>query len=238
MVVLINCQPVSSRHQLHSSLRPHCCGRQGCVQTSICCSHSPAPLQQALLRVAAAAAALSLSTASALATEDLTITFRASRNPEISRVQRALVEAWGMLGCIISCDYSPCICLRVLTEIALGSSGYVETQFMDPELDHRQWKNELQVHTSRCIDLPDMLVVLLFVVTVKQQVHSANPFLPHVSSTTINKALFQESINASYKAATASEAYVVTDKMLSSLGKLHRPTLSHALLRTPQALLY
>ena len=92
---------------------------------------------------------------------------------------------------------------------------------MDPELDHRQWKIELQVHTSRCIDVPDMLVVLPSVVTIKQQVHSANPFLLHVTSTTIHKALFQESISTSYKASTASEAYVVTDKMLSSLGELH-----------------
>ena len=129
--------------------------------------------------------------------------------------------------------------LRVLTEIVLGSSGYVETQFMDPELDHRQWKNELQVHISRCIHLSDMIIVPLSVWTTKQQILLAIPFLPwSVTNTKINNALTQESINASYKALTASEAYVVTDKMLSSLGKLHRPTLSHALLRTPQALLY
>ena len=56
----------------------------------------PAPVQKALLSLAAAAVAVSLNAPPAIAAEDLTITFRASRNPEISKVQRALVEAWGM----------------------------------------------------------------------------------------------------------------------------------------------
>ena len=50
----------------------------------------------ALSAVAAAAVtAIMLNASTALASEDLTITFRASRNPDIGRVQRALVEAWG-----------------------------------------------------------------------------------------------------------------------------------------------
>ena len=48
-----------------------------------------------------------------------------------------------------------------------------------------------------------------------QQVIAAPTFLP-----TPSFASAQESIDASYKAANADEAYAVTDAMLKSLGKL------------------
>lgn len=65
-----------------------------------CCAHDlhAKELAQSIclkLAATAAAAAVSFSTCSASAAEDLTITFRASRNPEVGKVQRALVEAWG-----------------------------------------------------------------------------------------------------------------------------------------------
>ena len=44
----------------------------------------------------AAGAALALTVSSAVAAEDLTITFKASRDPEIRKVQKSLVEAWGV----------------------------------------------------------------------------------------------------------------------------------------------
>ena len=45
--------------------------------------------------VVAAGAALSVALQPASAADDLTITFKASRNPEIRKVQKSLVEAWG-----------------------------------------------------------------------------------------------------------------------------------------------
>ena len=45
--------------------------------------------------IVAAGAALAVALSPALAAEDLTITFKASRNPEIRQVQKALVEGWG-----------------------------------------------------------------------------------------------------------------------------------------------
>ena len=112
--------------------------------TAVCSSPIPAPFQKALLTLTAAAAALSLNAPPALAAEDLTITFRASRNPEISKVQRALVEAWGMLCSVNLTGPVPGKSHGTEHNVA-GSSGYVETQFMDPELNHQQWKTELQV---------------------------------------------------------------------------------------------
>ena len=44
----------------------------------------------------AAGAALALAVSTALAAEDLTISFKASRNPEIRKAQKSLVEAWGV----------------------------------------------------------------------------------------------------------------------------------------------
>ena len=45
--------------------------------------------------IIAAGAALAVTFQPALAADDLTITFKASRNPEIRKVQKSLVEAWG-----------------------------------------------------------------------------------------------------------------------------------------------
>lgn len=45
--------------------------------------------------ILAAGSALVVAACPAIASEDLSITFRASRNPEIRMVQRSLVEAWG-----------------------------------------------------------------------------------------------------------------------------------------------
>lgn len=44
----------------------------------------------------AAGAALALAVSTAAAAEDLTISFKASRNPEIRKAQKSLVEAWGV----------------------------------------------------------------------------------------------------------------------------------------------
>lgn len=44
----------------------------------------------------AAGAALALAVSTAVAAEDLTISFKASRNPEIRKAQKSLVEAWGV----------------------------------------------------------------------------------------------------------------------------------------------
>ena len=43
----------------------------------------------------ASGSALAVAVSAANASEDLTITFRASRTPEIRAVQKSLVEAWG-----------------------------------------------------------------------------------------------------------------------------------------------
>ncbi|KAL0028328.1 hypothetical protein WJX79_010735 [Trebouxia sp. C0005] len=64
----------------------------------------------------AVGSALAVTLSPANAREDLTITFRASRDPQIRLVQKSLVEAW----------------------------GYVETQFMEPDFDHQKWSNKLQ----------------------------------------------------------------------------------------------
>ena len=94
---------------------------------------------------AAAATAVILHASSALASEDLTITFRASRNPEIGKAQRALVEAWGERKVAFLNPRLQCPIFPILSVAAYDSSGYVETQFMDPELDHKRWRSELQV---------------------------------------------------------------------------------------------
>lgn len=76
--------------------------------TTMCCTkraddkqpRRPSSFQQApswfsCKSLVAAGAALALSVSSAVAAEDLTITFKASRDPEIRKVQKSLVEAWG-----------------------------------------------------------------------------------------------------------------------------------------------
>ena len=51
--------------------------------------------------IVAAGAACVLAISSAEAAEELTITFKASRDPEIRKVQKSLVEAWGV--CTTTC---------------------------------------------------------------------------------------------------------------------------------------
>lgn len=77
------------------------------VTTTCCTKHAddkqprrPSRYQQAsswfsCKGLVAAGAALSLAVSSAVAAEDLTITFQASRDPEIRKVQKSMVEAWG-----------------------------------------------------------------------------------------------------------------------------------------------
>lgn len=56
----------------------------------------------------AAVAALALTVSGAVAAEDLTISFKASRNPEIRKVQKSLVEAWGVYQDMICMSEIPC----------------------------------------------------------------------------------------------------------------------------------
>ena len=58
------------------------------------CSYQP-PSWFSCKSLITAGAALALAVSSAVAAEDLTITFNASRDPEIRKVQMSLVEAWG-----------------------------------------------------------------------------------------------------------------------------------------------
>lgn len=58
-------------------------------------SFQQAPSWYSCKSLIAAGAALALAISSAVAAEDLTITFKASRDPEIRKVQKSLVEAWG-----------------------------------------------------------------------------------------------------------------------------------------------
>ena len=73
---------------------------------------------QSTIAACFAAAILFLQISVAHAAEDsLTVRFKASKDPEIRRVQEALVEAW----------------------------GYVGTQYLDPKINGVDWPKELQV---------------------------------------------------------------------------------------------
>ncbi|DBB17293.1 TPA: hypothetical protein ACH3X3_014339 [Trebouxia sp. C0006] len=110
---LVCCSHQHPRHAPRQTARSRCCAGIDRQLRQPADTRSVPAWCNAFIAVGSA---LAVTLSPANASEDLTITFRASRDPQIRLVQKSLVEAW----------------------------GYVETQFMEPDFDHQKWSNKLQ----------------------------------------------------------------------------------------------